>query len=57
MDFENGTGTIPNAAGRRQCYGTDYAMNFTAANYAVTNTATGRGTMQLAFTLGGTPTP
>jgi len=30
-------------------------MNFTAANYAVTNTASGRGTMQLAFTFGGTP--
>jgi len=30
-------------------------MNFTAANYAVSDTATGRGTMQLAFTFGGTP--
>ncbi len=30
-------------------------MNFTAANYTVSNTATGRGTMQLAFTFGGTP--
>jgi hypothetical protein len=30
-------------------------MIFTAANYAVSNTATGRGTMQLAFTFGGTP--
>jgi hypothetical protein len=30
-------------------------MNFTAANYTVSNTARGRGTMQLAFTFGGTP--
>jgi len=30
-------------------------MNFTAANYTVSNTATGRGTMNLAFTFGGTP--
>src|SRR6266404_2490874 len=51
----NGTGTFTNAAGDVNAYGTDYAMNFTAANYAVTNTASGRGTMQLAFTFGGTP--
>src|SRR3989475_8192337 len=30
-------------------------MPFTAANYPVSNTATGRGTMHLAFTFGGTP--
>ena len=51
----NGAGTFTNAAGDVNAYGTDYAMNFTAANYAVSNTATGRGTMQLAFTFGGTP--
>jgi hypothetical protein len=51
----NGTGTLTNAAGDVNAYGTDYPMTFTAANYAVTNTATGRGTMQLAFTFGGTP--
>src|SRR5258708_6365350 len=51
----NGAGPFTNAAGDVNAYGTDYAMNFTAANYAVTNTATGRGTMQLAFTFGGTP--
>jgi len=51
----NGTGTFTNAAGDVNAYGTDYAMNFTAANYAVTNTASGRGTMNLAFTFGGTP--
>jgi hypothetical protein len=51
----NGTGTLTNAAGDVNAYGTDYPMNFTAANYAVTNTATGRGAMNLAFTFGGTP--
>src|SRR5258706_3058179 len=30
-------------------------MTFTAANYAVSNSATGQGTMHLAFTFGGTP--
>src|SRR6267154_1306612 len=51
----NGTGTVSNAAGDVNAYGTDYAMNFTAANYTVSNTATGRGSMQMAFTFGGTP--
>src|SRR2546422_477161 len=51
----NGTGTLTNAAGDVNAYGTDYAMNLTAANYTVSNTATGRGTMHLAFTFGGTP--
>lgn len=51
----NGTGTLTNAAGDVNAYGTDFAMNFTSANYAVSNTATGRGTLQLAFTFGGTP--
>src|ERR1700682_4387640 len=51
----NGAGTLINAAGDVDGYGTDYAMNFTAANYAVSNAATGRGTMTLAFTFGGTP--
>src|SRR5467141_1801689 len=50
-----GTGALTNAAGDVNGYGTDYAMNFTAANYAVSNAATGRGTMSLAFTFGGTP--
>jgi len=49
----NGTGTLTNAAGDVNAYGTDYPMSFTAANYAVSNTATGRGTMSLAFTFGG----
>jgi hypothetical protein len=51
----NGTGNLTSAAGDVNAYGTDYPMNFTAATYAVSNTATGRGTMHLAFTFGGTP--
>jgi hypothetical protein len=51
----NGAGTLINAAGDVNAYGTDYSMNFTAANYTVANTATGRGTMHFAFTFGGTP--
>src|SRR2546427_1757300 len=51
----NGTGTLTNAAGDVNGYGTDYPMTFTTATYAVTNTATGRGTMHFAFTFGGTP--
>ena len=50
----NGTGPLTNAAGDVNAYGTAYSMNFTAANYTVSNTATGRGTMNLAFTFGGT---
>jgi hypothetical protein len=51
----NGTGAFINAAGDLNAYGSAFSMNFTAANYAVSNTATGRGTMRLAFTFGGTP--
>jgi len=51
----NGSGTLSNAAGDVNGYGTDYPMTFTAANYTVSNTATGRGTMNLSFTFGGTP--
>src|SRR6266478_8188510 len=51
----NGTGALTSAAGDVNAYGTEYSMNFTAANYTVSNTATGRGTMHLAFTFGGTP--
>src|SRR6266581_4346465 len=51
----NGTGTLSNAAGDVNGYGTDYPMTFTAANYTVSNTAPARGTMRLAFTFGGTP--
>ena len=51
----NGTGALLNPAGDVNGYGTDYPMSFTAANYAITNAATGRGTMRLAFTFGGAP--
>src|SRR5258708_4290718 len=51
----NGPGPLTNAAGDVNGYGTDYPMTFTSASYTVSNTATGRGTMQLAFTFGGTP--
>jgi hypothetical protein len=51
----NGTGTLTNAAGDVNAYGTDYPMNFTAASYTVSDTATGRGSMHLAFTFGGAP--
>src|SRR5216684_4279658 len=51
----NGTGALANAAGDLNGYGTDYPMIFTGANYAVSNTATGRGTMHFTFTFGGVP--
>lgn len=51
----SGTGILSSPAGDLNAYGTDYPMNFTAANYSVSDTATGRGTMHLAFTFGGTP--
>jgi len=51
----NGTGILTNAAGDVNAYGTDYSMNFTAANYTVSNTATGRGTIHFDFTFGGIP--
>jgi hypothetical protein len=51
----NGTGTLTNPVGDLNAYGTAYSMTFTAANYAVSNTATGRGTLDLAFTFGGAP--
>jgi hypothetical protein len=51
----NGAGTLSNAAGDVNAYGTDYPMTFSAANYTVSNAATGRGTMHFAFTFGGAP--
>ncbi len=51
----NGAGAFINPAGDVNGYGTDYPMTFSAANYTVSNAATGRGTMHLAFTFGGTP--
>jgi hypothetical protein len=51
----NGTGTLTSAAGDLNAYGTPYSLTFTAANYTVSDTKTGRGTMNLAFTFGGAP--
>ena len=51
----NGAGTLTNTAGDLNAYGSVNSMTFTAANYTVSNTATGRGTMNLTFTFGGTP--
>lgn len=51
----NGAGTFTGATGDVNAYGTDFVMNFTAADYTVSDTATGRGTMHFAFTFGGTP--
>ena len=51
----NGAGTLTNAAGDANLYGTNYSLSFTAANYTVSDPATGRGAMNLAFSLGGAP--
>ena len=51
----NGTGTLSSAAADVNAYGSDYQMVFTAANYAVSDTARGRGTMGISFTFGGVP--
>lgn len=51
----NGTGTLTGAAGDLNDNGTSYPLSFTAANYMVSDTKTGRGTMNLAFTYGGAP--
>jgi hypothetical protein len=51
----NGTGTLSNAAGDVNAYGTDYPMSFSTANYTVSDAATGRGTMHFNFTFGGAP--
>jgi len=51
----NGAGTLTNAAGDINAYGTDYSMSFTAATYTVSDMTTGRGTMNLSFSFGGAP--
>jgi hypothetical protein len=51
----DGTGNLTGAAGDLNAYGTAYSLSFTAANYSVSDTKTGRGTMNLAFTYGGAP--
>jgi hypothetical protein len=51
----NGAGTLTNAAGDINASGISGAMSFTAATYTVSDTATGRGAMNLAFSFGGAP--
>jgi len=51
----NGTGTLSNVAGDVNAYGTDYPMTFSAADYTVSDVATGRGAMRFMFTFGGAP--
>src|SRR6266478_8978606 len=51
----NGTGTLTSPVGDLNAYGTAYSLTFTAASYAVSNSATGQGTLHLAFTFGGAP--
>ncbi len=51
----NGAGTLTNAAGDVNAYGVSGAASFTAANYTVSDTATGRGAMSFAFSFGGAP--
>jgi len=51
----NGAGTLTNPVGDVNAYGTDYPMSFTAATYTVSDTTTGRGTMNLSFSFGGAP--
>jgi len=51
----NGAGALTNAAGDVNAYGTDYPMSFSSATYTVSDTTTGRGTMNLSFSFGGAP--
>src|SRR6267142_1476945 len=54
----NGTGTLTNPVGDLNGYGTDYAMTFTAANYAVSNSdlVNNRAAIEGRFTSNGTGT-
>ena len=51
----NGTGSLAGSAGDLNAYGTPYPLTFSSADYNVSDTSSGRGTMNLAFTFGGTP--
>jgi|GEM_PF-1745367 len=51
----NGAGTLANSSGDVNAYGTAYAMSFTSATYTVSDSAHGRGAMNLTFTFGGSP--
>ncbi|PYU52073.1 MAG: hypothetical protein DMG48_06570 [Acidobacteria bacterium] len=51
----NGAGALTNEAADINAYGTTSSMTFSSANYTVSDTATGRGTINFAFSLGGSP--
>jgi hypothetical protein len=51
----NGAGALSNEAGDVNAYGTTSSMTFSSANYTVSDTATGRGTINFAFSIGGSP--
>jgi hypothetical protein len=49
----NGTGSLTGAAADVNAYGSVSSISFTSANYSVTDTGTGRGTMNFSFQFGG----
>src|SRR5262249_37301234 len=49
----DGRGSLTNAAGDVNAYGKLSAMSFTTASYTLSDTATGRGTMNFSFAFGG----
>ena len=49
----NGAGSLSNAAGDVNAYGSVSSLTFTSASYSVSETITGRGTMNLAFQFAG----
>jgi len=49
----NGTGNLTGAAADVNAYGSVSSMSFTSANYSVTDTGAGRGTMSFSFQFGG----
>jgi hypothetical protein len=53
----NGAGVFTNGTGDVNAYGTSYPMTFTAANYIVSDTAAGRGTIHMPTLIGGAPRP
>jgi len=46
---------LTNEAGDVNAYGTTYSMTFSSANYSVSDTSTGRGTLNFSFSIGGSP--
>jgi hypothetical protein len=51
----NGRGAFTNEAADIYEYGSSSPVTFTTANYTVTDVTTGRGTIDLAFSIGGVP--